>query len=177
MSKDNLIGLSPPWYTFFNMVKYSIGNDQCVNVLDMQEISEQSFLIPIDVDCCDKARALATIVVSYKKFGNINVYVEVLHHGNVVQPGAAPKGLESLVKLYQQALETNRCFQCVEFRKIFDSVLLFPVFERTVIQFFNDDLSDLYNNFNGIAANVFAEVLRLSVNDIHIYPSTAARKK
>ena len=33
------------------------------------------------------------------------------------------------------------------------------ILKKSVVQFFNDDLSDYYANFNGVAASVFAEVL------------------
>ena len=35
------------------------------------------------------------------------------------------------------------------------------VFTKSVIQFFNDDMSDYYRNFNGVTADVFNDILVL----------------
>ena len=175
MSEENQVKLSPPWYTYFNFLKYSIGKDRNVKVLDMKEISDVNYLIPVEVKDKDKARALATILVLHKNFGNIDVHTEVLHRGQVVKPHETPRNECGLIKIFEEALATNYYFEYVRFAKIFTAKIIFPVFKKEVIQFFNDDLSDLYNNFNGVAAAVFEEVLKSPINEIFIYPSTATR--
>lgn len=50
---------------------------------------------------------------------------------------------------------------------------LFVVFKRGVVQFYNDDLSDLYGNYNEVAENVFAKLLKLQINDFSCSASTA----
>jgi len=175
MSEEGSVKLSPPWYTFFNYLKHSIGKDQCVDVLDMEEISEGDFLIPVEVRDRGKAIALATILVPCKNFGNINVRIKVLYCGRAVKPYCHPHDVSVLIKIFEEALETNYYFEYVESGVLFGSTIVFPVFKREVIQFFNDDLSDLYSNFNGVAAMVFAEVLESRLNDVSIRPSTVNR--
>jgi len=170
MSEENSLQLSPPWYTFFNFVKHSIGKDPGVKVLDMKELSGSNFLIPIEVGNRDKAAALATILVPGQNFGDTNVSIEILHCGKTVKPMDQPQDVCCLIK---KALDTNYYFDGVEMREVFDFIIVFPVFKKAVIQFFNDDLSDLYNNFNGVAADVFAEVLESMIDGRFIYPSTA----
>jgi len=170
---ENKLRLSPPWYTFFNYVINSVGRDRCVEVFEMQEISDGNFLIPIEVRGRDKAIALATILVPCVNFGNINVRIEVIQCGQVVKPDDRCQDECSLMRIFEEAFGTNHYYEYVEFRRVFSSIIVFPVFKKEVIQFFNDDLSDLNNSFNGVAAHVFAEVLEKQIDGISINPSTA----
>jgi len=120
---------------------------------------------------------LATILVTCKKIGKVNVFIEVMHRGQVVKPDDKLKNVCSIINVFKKAFDTNYYFESVELRKVMSRNAVFPVFKKEVIQFFNDDLSDLYNNFNGVAASVFSEVLKLSYDDISIYPSTSINKR
>ncbi|WP_100407992.1 hypothetical protein [Bacillus solitudinis] len=37
--------------------------------------------------------------------------------------------------------------------------VIYPVFKQAVIQFFNDDLTDAFQNYNNVASNVFSQVM------------------
>ncbi|QWC21072.1 hypothetical protein KJK41_12015 [Bacillus haikouensis] len=50
---------------------------------------------------------------------------------------------------------------------------VFPVFTPEVIQFFNDDLSNLCNTFTAVAADVFADVMMDNLCDVPILYSTS----
>ncbi|MFD2682507.1 hypothetical protein [Bacillus seohaeanensis] len=174
MTESNLPQLSPPQFTYFNEVKHSVGNDPFVTVLNIIELPHDAgYLIPVLVRNQEKAQALATIMESQKTFGNIVVYVVVIYDGQVVNPLTDTFTPQEMKKLVETALKTNRyfIFAAVErFSPGTESV--YPVFSKSIIQFFNDDLSDLYNNFNEVAASVFSDVLRKEINSIPINPST-----
>ena len=173
MTKDPSVRLSPPQYTYVNFLKHSIGNDPCVDVMDIEEIVGGDYLIPIHVKCREKAIALATILELHKTFGNINIFVEVCFCNQVVKPIENIENIERLVQIVRQALDTNCYFEFVRAAEPFPGLVsIFPVFKKEVIQFFNDDLSDLYANFNGVAAHVFSEVMKSTINGFFISPST-----
>ena len=172
MKQNNMARLSPPWHTYFSFIKESIGSDPWVKVLDMAEISGAQYIITIQARSREKARALATILALRKTFGNIIVDLEILHNGEAVSPYEPPLTINDLVGVFNQALGTNRYFNSVK-PGGFVTTLIFPIFKKEVIQFFNDDISDFYNNFNGVAADVFAEVLRPDIYGTSINPSTA----
>ena len=175
MNEEKTLRLSPPWYTYFNLIKHSIGRDRCVEVLDMEEMPSGDFSVSIDVKDRNKALALSAIIVPAKSFGRIDVYTSILHCGRAVTPSEQPQNLRTLIRTVEEALNTNHYFECVKSGRLFGSNIIFPIFKKSVIQFFNDDLSDFYNNFNGVAADVFAEVLRSPIDDIFIYPSTCSK--
>lgn len=174
MTQSDLPQLSPPQFTYFNEVKSSIGNDPSVEVLNLIEFPEGTgYLIPIIVDNRKKARALATILNLQKELGNIVVNLIVIYDRSIVRPYGRTFTAEGLVDLYKDALATNRYFKFAE-EKVFapGTNSVYPVFTKSVIQFFNDDISDHYNNFNEVAAFVFRDILNEEINGILINPST-----
>jgi len=170
---DNKLRLSPPWHTFFSMIKHAIGRDRCVNVLEMEQQSDILFIIPIEVKNREKAHALATVLTSSVSFGNIEVCIHVLHCDAVVRPNHLPQDRCCLIRTFKRALGSNYYFRSIEFKEVFDTTFVYPIFRREVLQFFNDDLSDYYSNFNGAVANVFADILKPQVGQFPINPSTA----
>ncbi|MFZ3589950.1 hypothetical protein ACOI1C_11875 [Bacillus sp. DJP31] len=159
-------------------MKNSIGADPCVTVLNLIELpKEAGYLIPILVEDQEIAEALATILTLQKDLGNLTIFVAVLSQGQLVSPIGSNLTPEDIVKLYTTAFETNRFFKSVVAQEVFlGDVSVFPVFKKSVIQFFNDDLSDLFRHFNAVAAEVFRDVLRGEINNIIINPSTTDKK-
>ena len=172
MNQENMGRLSPPWNTYYNFIRESIGSDPCVKVSDMTEVSGAQYIVQIQAHTKEKARALATILALRKTFGKVIVDIEILHNGRGVSPYEPPLTTVDLVRVFNQALDTNAYFKNVR-PGGFGITSVFPIFKKEVIQFFNDNLSDFYQNFNGVAANVFAEVLRPDIYGTNINPSTA----
>jgi hypothetical protein len=56
---------------------------------------------------------------------------------------------------------------------LFGNTFVYPVFKVRVVQFFNDDLSDFFSNYNNVAAFVFKDVLRNTISGTPIQFSTA----
>ena len=167
--------LSPPWYTLWNEIKASIGNDPGVTVADL-DTSQTPYIVPISVDNHDKAVAIASIMNLHYQMGNITVDVQVKDPaGNIVTP-IIPGKPEALVEFIESGLGNNGWFQKVVAQPFYPGspyTVVFVVFSKAVIQFFNDDLSDLYNNYNNVVAFVFRDVLNPAPGGITLYPSTA----
>lgn len=73
------------------------------------------------------------------------------------------------------ALENNPYFEQVVVQPQLPggANVVFPVFAAQVIQFFNDDISNLCQIFTGVAANVFHDVMNDDVCGIPILFSTS----
>ncbi|QAY67584.1 hypothetical protein [Paenibacillus protaetiae] len=178
-SKSNRrVGLSPPEVTYYNEIKYSIGQDPLVRVGPLQQQPGGIYSVTLSVKGQSKAVALATLMVLRKRIGNLQFQVNVANAvtGKAVRPLVRKFAPEQIVKLYTIAFRTNKLFSFAAARALFGSTFVYPVFKVSVVQFFNDDLSDYYSNYNNVAAFVFRDVLRSSVSGTPIQFSTANQK-
>lgn len=171
------ISLSPPEVTYFNEIKFSVGKDPLVRVDPLIELPGGIFVVTLRVRGLRKAQALATLLVLKKTIGNIQVQVRVrTSSGALVKPIQRTLSPREIAELYRAAFQTNLLFKFAATRTIFGTTFVYPVFKVRVVQFFNDDLSDFYSNYNNVAAFVFRDVLRNRINNTTIQFSTARKK-
>lgn len=157
--------LSPPWYTYANKIKYSYGCNPCIFVNDLIE-KDGDYILTINTLSWDVAEALRQIIPVSESFGNITVEIVVFYpDGSIVPVSNQVYTPELLAKTFCAALSQNRLFIGAVLTEgkvpplIINSVgNVVLVIKKRIIQFFNDDISDLCSNFNGIAADVFNEV-------------------
>lgn len=162
------VGLSPPWYTLHHKITHSIGADPTVHVLPLREEGSKCY---IDVVCTDyeEAYPMASILRPQYDMGNITVFVQVLDRsGNPIKPEwpTGCKPVDCLYMVVTKALKNNPLFVGAVKPEFPPGIPPPPhgdvvaIIKKVVIQFWNDDLSDYYGNFNGVAQNVFKEVVR-----------------
>jgi hypothetical protein len=169
-----MVRLSPPHYTLWNEIKASIGRDPGVTVNPL-DTSSSPFIVPIDVADHDKAVAIASIMTLLHQLGNIRVEVQVKDgEANPVFP-EVPESVQQLANMVEKALGDNDWFVKVVTKPLVPKssrIIVFAVFQKAVIQFFNDDLSDLYHNYNNVVAFVFSDVLNPAPGGFSLYCST-----
>ena len=122
-----------------------------------------------------QAKMLASVLTQVHQLGNVSVQVVVKNaQGQVVQP-STPSSAQELVQMLTTALKGNPLFTQAVAQELFPSgpMNVFAVFTKSVIQFYNDNLADLYRNFNGVTASVFADVLMPAPGGISLLCSTA----
>lgn len=153
--------LSPPQYTLQRQLLYSIGQNPYVTVND---VVEENGLYYIDIVASKKevAEGLSFILMKKFDFGGLKGEVRVFDTtGNrvVAVPENQQGNKSDIVKTYfENALKDNKYFKQIVVK---DFVMLYSFwieFESSIIQFWNDDLSDLYGNYNEVAAKVFRDV-------------------
>ena len=76
MQENVQVELLPPWITYFNELKNSIGADPTVTVGPLIPVGG-NFIILVQAISNEKARALATFLKSFVEFGNVSVTVIV----------------------------------------------------------------------------------------------------
>ncbi|MGM0845651.1 MAG: hypothetical protein ACQEUT_11790 [Bacillota bacterium] len=175
MDNQPEVQLSPPWITYFNQLKFSIGADPEVTVGPLIPVGS-IFIALVTVPDNQKAIALATLLKSSVEFGNITVNVVVVNgEQEIVNPLPCPLSPFTLAALLETALSGNPYFLEVVVKPQLpgEPDAVYPVFTAEVIQFFNDDISNLCNTFTGVAANVFADVMVESLCDVPILYSTS----
>lgn len=167
--------LSPPWITYFNELKNSIGADPTVTVGPLIP-TDGNFIILVQTMDIQKAIALATLLKPTVQFGNVNVTIVVSVSGNgIVNPIPCPLDAFEIAHLFLVALENNLYFEQVVVQPQFPggADVVFPVFAAKVIQFFNDDISNLCQTFTEVAAKVFRDVMNDTICGIPILFSTS----
>ncbi|MFD1884522.1 hypothetical protein [Paenibacillus wenxiniae] len=169
-----VVHVSPPWYTVWNQIHSTIGQDASVTVEPL-DTSHNPYVVEIVVKDADKGAALAAILVPSYPFGGVSVEVQVVDvSGKPYQPAVA-KDIQGVANLFQTALKENPLFTSIEVRPylpIQSSQVVFPIFAATVIQFYNDNMVDFYGNYNNTAAAVFHHILLQAVNGITVLAST-----
>lgn len=167
------VKLSPPWYTFWNKVKATIGKDPSVTVGQLQTGSTP-YVIPITTANAAKAQALANILKPFIHIGSLVINVQVsVPNGQPLKP-QTPANPQQLFDMTKTALTGNTLLSSVQKQAIFPGGpdVVWPIFTPSVVQFPNDDLSDFYHNYNGVASDVFKDVLNLNPGGLYLYPST-----
>ena len=157
---SNGVQLSPPWYILRNKIFYLLDPDEELMVSELIEDKKGSYIIKITSENGEKLEALKKVLKESFEFGNVTVKVEFEH----------VRDDEITIEDYETAFAGNANFvEAVETGKGLFQGLRYIVFAKEILQFFDDDLSDLYANFNGIVADVAKEVCKKYEN---VYFST-----
>ena len=117
------------------------------------------YFIHLYVDKQRKADALATLIPATVTFGNITLQINIVPANGAL---STTTGLTN-AQLFENALEGNGAFAFVKWiTGIFSNNLTYVVFKNKVVQYFNDNLGDVYGNCNtlyqDIAKNIFGEI-------------------
>lgn len=144
--KNENMKLSPPWITFVHEVEALFENDPEVKVL----YNDAENKLKLYVDDSDKAMALAKLLPEKKEFGNVVVSIEIIP--------ANPEDM-SIDELFAKAFCGNPALaMSVAYDTPFGKIS-YAVFQKKVVQFFNDQMDDINGNksmlFQDIAKDVF----------------------
>lgn len=149
------LNLSTPWMTHYHELVAMFKYDPEVHVV----YDEEENIIRLYVDRQAKADALASIIKNEMTFGNVKLFIEI-----VPANGALPM-IAATVKpgTFEDAFKDNGAFSFVKrIAGIFSNDLTYVVFKNKVVQFFNDDLGDIYGNcstlYQNIAKDIFNEL-------------------
>lgn len=168
LGASECLALSPPWWLLQAETAATIGRDKGVHVEGLVEepINSGHYILNIKVtaDASDhekKTKALSTLLSRTHHFGNVTVLEQVLNSKNkVVPPGTFPTQPEEAQALISEALFDNPYYLGIAPGL---TVSFFLVFAPYVVQYFGDNLTDAFKNFNKVAADAFAEILMLPV--------------
>lgn len=165
--------LSPPWYTLWNEINSSVGATPRVTVSEL-DTTKTPYVTTITAGDDTQAKMLASVLTQLHLLGNIGVQVVVKNAQGQVVPPATPANADELVQMLTTALKGNPLFVQAMAQELFPRgpLNVFAVFTKSVIQFYNDNLADLYRNFNGVTASVFADVLMPAPGGISVLCST-----
>jgi len=133
---DVRLKLAPPWITYLNEIQALFdGDPQIACNIDWKKPS-----IVLAVSNGDKAAAIAKLLPSEKKWGNITMTIDV-------DGPMSNRAFTSSKELYETAFSGNPAFAyCVAPAEegYFFVDFVYVVFKNCVVQFFNDNLNDAH---------------------------------
>lgn len=152
-----------PWSDFTLMTEAMFKGDPDVRVDFIDTKKGMKLYVKGDA----KADAISKIMVKEKKIGNIGIKVHVVP-ANGTKRGKAKKTAANLDKLevFKVALDGNAAFtQAVVKKSDFGIPLNYVEFVPKVVQFYNDERSDLNGNFNTLYQTIAREIFDEDFSD------------
>lgn len=150
MTNSNL-NLSAPWITYQHNVEALFGPDPEISI-KFEEVEDGNYDMKLYVRNHDKAEALSKILPGEKIFGNIKVT-------NLIIPENAVEE-ENVKDLFKVAFKDNPVVESVvgTVDPLTKMERSFVLFEKCVVQYYNDDMSDPYGNRSLLYKDVAEEV-------------------
>lgn len=146
------VGLQSPWVTTYGKIKALLVRDPDLNISKITE-SEGVYTFNISSTNANKICALEKIIKNEFTYGNVVLKINFLventeEEGNTItandlRNAFTGNGVVSKIETVTNPVGIDQTF---------------VLFERDVIQFYNDDISDFYGNFNGLAEDIAREL-------------------
>lgn len=139
------IGKQSPWITYYDKIELLFEEDPQVRVLYDDDAKE----IRLYAETADKASALARLIPAEQKFGNITLKTKV------AMPNVAETGIS--MPDIAKALYGNPIVEDIKIISgIFPNPIVYVLFRKEVVQYFNDDLGDA----NGLCSTLYQEIAK-----------------
>lgn len=164
--------MNPPWATLWSQINAAFAGDALVSV-NPPDDSANPFVIVLTVNDYTKAVAIASLLKARHDFGNVSVVVKVCNRQGSQIGGVSPNSADELSLIVRVAFNGNLLLTDVVVRDLMGRQRVFPVIAKTVIQFYNDDLSELNGNYNAVAAAVLSEICEVEPGGFSLNWSTA----
>lgn len=150
MKKEIKTKLSPPWIETLSKLTAMFGEDPDINIVYNGEYNVKFYINNID-----KANAFYYLLKDEYHYGNILFTVEVIPPN-----GEYNYKLKETVELYEAAFKNNPVLSFIhKVDGIFGFNAIYVVFKNKVVQYFNDNLNDIYGNtstlYEDIARDIF----------------------
>lgn len=143
--------LAAPWTTYYRQIQAMFKNDEQIRVI----FDENEIEIKLYVDNSQKAAALERLLPESVTFGNVTLNICVIPANIDDKVAEISSGIEAT----KQALEGNEAVaQFYPIEGIFSNRMLYVAFKKEVVQFFNDDLSDIRGMCSTLYANIANEL-------------------
>ena len=141
---NEVVRLAAPWTIFYRQVQVLFKKDPEIKVW----YDERETKIKLYIDNADKAEALTKLLPEEKQFGNVNLKIEVV---------SGTSRYEDTVSYIEEAFRGNEAVSEIKVvETIFGQTFVYVVFKKEVVQFFNDDLTDLH----GICSTLYQDIAK-----------------
>ena len=148
---SNIVGLQSPWVTIYNKVVALFGRDEELTIGNLEaDEANSGYFFTIASANSVKLNSLERILKNEFVLGNITLRIKFIYEN--VQDGITANDLRN-------AFAGNNILKDI---KTVDTPLAngisYVLFGREVLQFFNDDITDYFGNYNGLAEDIAREL-------------------
>lgn len=160
MSEYNKLTLEAPWNTYRKMINALFECDPEIEVGDVETSGSESvdYVIEIGAKNYRKFEALQKLLPTLKDFGSVTVAIYVYNMVNKEKND---------IDVFKDLFRDNPIVSNYEKVKLPDgSERDFVCFQSQVIQFYDDDISDCYGNYNGLAEDIARAVFSDRAGDV-----------
>lgn len=138
------IKMVSPWIGYYKEIKSLFQEDYTVKV----KYDDSKNTIKLYVEDEEKADALAQLLPNRKVFGNITINIDVIPANKVETPK---------IDLFRKAFEGNGAVAYIEtVDNVSSNAFHFVVFQPEIVQYYNDDLSDI----NGLRSTLYQDIAK-----------------
>lgn len=157
--------ISPPWWTLYKKLSAFFAEDSLVKIQPVLDDNNANKTIYIDTPDSEKAIALANILKPVYNMGCITIKIIVRVTNGKNKTIVNKERNDSFYNNYLKALSTTPAVTDIKLvEDMFGTKYTVVEFKKKVVQFFNDDLTDFYGNWNGLYTDI--------ANDIFSYNAT-----
>ena len=140
--------LSPGWDIYYRKLSALFGRDDEVRIVYDETNNE----IKLYVDNANKADALAQLLPIEKTFGNVTLTIDVIQCNTKTRKTRGET-------VYHDAFEGNPILSYIKVVEgVFTNNITYVVFNKEVIQYFNDSLADIHGMCSTLAQDIAREV-------------------
>ena len=160
--KSQTIKLSPPWTTVEKKIKALFNGDEDITIKPIKRLADGNLELSLEGPDACKMIALNSIMKTKYNFGNFNLnLVFKTTDGKDINPIEVDEWFDDLYGVYEDAFCSTPAVIDVKNvqpkANVADYVMI--EFKKEVVQFFNDDLTDYYGNWNGLYTDIAKELL------------------
>ena len=154
-NKDVRLKFSSPWMTYVNKLRELFCSDPDIKF----EYDNNLPAVTFYVNNSEKYEALDAILPHGKDFGNVFLKI------NIIPANGRANDLPCKISnedLFNMAFDGNPVYKYSKtITGIFSNTITYVIFKHCVVQFFNDNLNDIYGNittlYEDIAREIFAD--------------------
>ncbi len=152
--------LSPPWFLHYRKIEAMFKNDPGVHVI-LDDTDEKR--IKVYVDDTTKALAIQYLLNPVVEMGSVKVFVDVIFPNHTDYHAYSAVQATDIQDLFRTAFIMNRAFRyATRLDGVFSNPIYYVVFEKTVVQYFTDDIGDIHGIcstlYQDLAADIFNHI-------------------
>ena len=176
------LNLSAPWVTYYRETEELFRNDPTIRVLFDEEEPE----LKLYVNDQDKYEALTFLMPEKMEFANVTMPITIVP-ANLPDTAHCNKEKTPAEHIMALFFDNEALVDIAVVHGIFANDLVYVIFKKEVVQYFNDNLGD----YNGVCSTLYQEIAKnvlkpqpgiffctsVSDNDIGLYNSLVHKNK